>query len=137
MNIINTSEPKEFILEVTQAEYDAAIAKGWDDDDIHKPGKYSYRRATRFAKPEDLQPQNITVQINLAISLDVLQHFEKRAEKSSSTSYQELMKAELSAAMERDKQAEQTAIEKLLSNEKFIAAVAEKIAAQSSELKAA
>ena len=141
MNTTNSSKPKEFILEVTQEEYDAAMAKGWNDDDTHKPGKYRYRRATRFAKREDLLPQNTTVDIYLSVTLDILQHFEKRAEKLNSTSYQELMKAELSAAMERDQRVQEDAankaVEILLSNEKFIAAVAEKVAAQTAELKAA
>lgn len=121
---------KEAILEVTQEDYDTAMAKGWNDDDIQKPGKYRYRRATRFAKPEDLHPSNITVHINLSVSLEVLQHFERSAEKSSAESAQAAMAAELLAAMERDKQAELTAVERLLANPEFIRAVGEKLREQ-------
>ncbi|MEP6923469.1 MAG: hypothetical protein ABI954_03310 [Pyrinomonadaceae bacterium] len=132
----NTTDSKsdEVILEVTQEEYDAAIAKGWNDDDIHKPGKYRYRRVP----PERVyRASDAKVKVQLWIALDVLQHFENRAEKQNAASYQEQMSAELCASMERDRQAEHKAIEKLLSDEKFIAAVAEKVAAQSSEFKAA
>lgn len=134
---MNTTTEKELTVEITEAEYQEGLAKEWTNDDMLRPGKYKVRRATRFAKPEDLPVQNTTVTVHLAVTLDVLRHFEKLAEKLNSTSSEDLMKAELSAAMERDKQAEQAAIEKLLSNEKFIQAVAAKIAAQTSELKAA
>lgn len=133
LNKMNTNQPKEAALEVTQQEYDEAMAKGWNDDDIQKPGKHLYRRTTRVAKPEDLHPSNTTIHIDLSIELDVLQHFEERAKRSNGASYQKLMNAALRAAMERDQLAEQAAIKSLLADERFISAVAEKVAALEAE----
>ena len=93
---------KELILEVTQAEYDEAMKKGWTDDDIQKPGKHRYRRTTRVAKPEDFSPSNIKIQITLRVDSDVLEHFKKRAEHSHSAPYQTQINAELRKIMEKD-----------------------------------
>ena len=141
MNKTDEKQPDEFVLEVTQEEYDEAMAKGWNDDDIQKPGKYRYRRATRFANPGDLHPSKTTVYVKLPVGLDVLQHFEELAKQMNSVSYEELMSAELRAAMQRNQQGEgnQSIENLLLTDERFIAAVARKVAELQSnaELKAA
>ena len=132
----NTTNLKsgEFILGVTQEEYDAAIAKGWNDNDIHKPGKHRYRRVSL---DQVYKASNAKIKVELWVLLDVLGHYEDRAGKAKRCFISRAMIAELRVTMERDKQVEQAVIEKLLSNEKFIQAAAEKIAAQNLELKAA
>ncbi len=122
---------KELILEVTQKEYDEAMKKGWTDDDIQKPGKHRYRRTTRVAKPEDILPLNIKVQITLRIDLDVLEHFKKRASPSNAAPYQTQINAELRKIMEKDLSDEAVEmtknIETLTANKDFIRAVAEQL----------
>ncbi len=122
---------KELILEVTQAEYDEAMKKGWTDDDIQKPGKHRYRRTTRVAKPEDILPSNIKVQITLRIDLDILEHFKHRASDAQAAPYQTQINAELRKIMEKDLTNENTEIKKnieeLTSNKEFIRAVAEQL----------
>ena len=122
---------KELILEVTQEEYDEAMKKGWNDDDIQKPGKHRYRRTTRVAKPEDILPSNIKVQVILCVDLDVLEHFKKRASPSNAAPYQTQINAELRKVMENDVTDERAKIEKsieeLTSNKEFIRAVAEQL----------
>lgn len=105
----------EFILEVTQAEYDEAMKKDWNDDDIQKPGKHRYRRTTRVAKPEDLLPSNIKVEITLRVDLDIFEHFEQRHEN-----YQTEMNNVLRAEMERN-------VAKEKAEKEFIKAVAEQV----------
>jgi uncharacterized protein (DUF4415 family) len=122
---------KELILEVTPEEYDEAMKKGWTDDDIQKPGKHYYRRTTRVAKPEDILPSNIKVQVTLRVDLDVLEHFKKRASPSNAAPYQTQINAELRKIMEKDL-SEETAeisksIETLTTNKDFIRAVAEQL----------
>ncbi len=128
---------KELILEVTQAEYDEAMKKGWTEDDIQEPGKHRYRRTTRVAKPEDIAPSNIKVQITLRVDLDVLEHFKKRAEHVHSAPYQTQINAELRKIMEKDLSEEKAEVSKnietLTTNKDFIRAVAEQL----KELKAA
>jgi uncharacterized protein (DUF4415 family) len=122
---------KDLILEVTQEEYDEAMKKGWTDDDIQKPGKHRFRRATRVAKAEDILPSNIKVQVTLRIDLDVLEHFKKRAEDSNAAPYQTQINAELRKIMEKDLSDEAVEINKnietLTTNKDFIRAVAEQL----------
>ena len=122
---------KELILEVTQKEYDEAMAKGWNDDDIQKPGKHKYRRTTRVAKLEDIFPSNIKVQITLRVDLDVLEHFKKRAVPPNTAPYQTQINAELRKIMEQDLSDEAMEINKnietLTTNKEFIRAVAEQL----------
>ena len=122
---------KELILEVTQAEYDEAITKGWTDDDIQKPGKHKFRRATRVAKPDDILSSNIKVQVTLRLDLDVLEHFKKRAADLKAAPYQTQINAELRRVMERDLSDEtietEKTIKELTSNKEFIRAVAEQL----------
>lgn len=122
---------KELILEVTQAEYDEAMKKGWTDDDIQKPGKHKFQRTTRIAKPEDILPSNIKVQVTLRLDLDVLEHFKNRASDANSAPYQTQINAELRKIMEKDLSDEtveiKKSIEELTSNKDFIRAVAEQL----------
>ena len=122
---------KELILEVTQKEYDEAMAKGWTDDDIQKPGKHKYRRTTRVAKPEDILSSNIKIQVTLRVDLDVLEHFKKRAAPSNAAPYQTQINAELRKIMEQDLSDEAMEINKnietLTTNKEFIRAVAKQL----------
>jgi len=122
---------KELILEVTQAEYDEAMKKGWTEDDIQKPGKHRYRRTTRVTEPEDVLPSNIKVQITLRVDLDILEHFKKRASPPAAAPYQTQINHELRKIMEKDLSDETTeiskSIETLTTNKDFIRAVAEQL----------
>ncbi len=117
---------KELILEVTQEEYDEAMKKGWNDDDIQKPGKHRYRRTTRVAKPSEAK-----VKITMWLDGDVLMHFQKRAAPPHSAPYQTQINAELRKTMEQDLSDETAEIgkslETLTTNKEFIRAVAEQL----------
>lgn len=122
---------KELILEVTQAEYDEAMKKGWTDDDIQKPGKHRFRRTARVAKSEDILPSNIKVQVTLRVDSDVLEHFKKRASEPHAAPYQTQINAELRKIMESDLSDDKPKLTKdvkeLASNKDFIRAVAEQL----------
>jgi len=122
---------KELILEVTQEEYDEATKKSWTDDDIQKPGKHRFRRTARVAKPEDILPSNIKVQVTLRVDSDVLEHFKKRASDPNAAAYQTQINAELRKIMESDLSNENSqlkkSIEELTSNKEFIRAVAKQL----------
>ena len=115
MSKTNKNSKDEFILEVTQAEYDEAMKKGWTDDDIQKPGKHLYRRATRFAKPEDLLPSNIKVDVHLKIDLDIFEHFEQRHENYQ-TEINNILRTEMNRNLAKEK-----------AEKAFIKAVAEQV----------
>ena len=117
---------KELILEVTQEEYDEAMKKGWNDDDIQKPGKHRYRRTNRVAKPLEAK-----VKITMWLDGDVVMHFQKRAAPPHAAPYQTQINAELRKTMEQDLSDETAeigkSIETLTANKEFIRAVAEQL----------
>ncbi len=124
----NTEKPKERILEVTQEQYDEAMAKGWTEDDILPPGKHVFRRRTR-----KINPREAKIKMTMFIDFDVLQHFKKRAENPNSAPYQTQINQELRAAMERDLAMEEenldAVVERLTNNPNFINAVSERLKA--------
>ena len=122
------SNVEERILEVTQEEYDGAMAKGWSEDDILKPGKHIFRRRNRKINPTEAK-----IKMTMFIDFDVLQHFKKRAEKTNSAAYQTQINQELRAIMERHLAEAQNKLdevsEKLVNNPLFIKAITEKLRA--------
>lgn len=124
----NTKDSEERILEVTQEEYDEAMAKGWTDDDISKPGKHIFRRRTR-----KINPREAKIKMTMFIDGDILQHFRRRADAPNAAPYQTQINQELRAAMERDLAEEENKLDevatKLLNNPNFLQAISEKLKA--------
>lgn len=124
----NIENSEERILEVTQEQYDEAMAKGWTEDDILKPGKHIFRRRTRRINPRETK-----IKMTMFVDGDILQHFKKRAEAPNAAPYQTQINQELRRAMERDLEDETTHLdevaEKLLSNPNFLQAISEKLKA--------
>ena len=124
----NNENSEERILEVTQEEYDEAMAKGWSDDDISKPGKHIFRRRTRKINPRDAK-----IKTTVFIDGDILQYFRRRAEQPNAAEFQTQINQELRTAMERDLANEENKLdevaEKLLSNPNFLQAISEKLKA--------
>ncbi len=124
----NNKNPEERILEVTQEQYDEAMAKGWTEDDILPPGKHIFRRRTR-----KIDPREAKIKMTMFIDYDVLQHFKKRAENSNAAPYQTQINQELRAIMERDLAEEEnildTVAERLVNNPAFLNAISEKLKA--------
>lgn len=126
MSKTNKNSENEFILEVTQEEYDEAMKKGWTDEDIQKPGKHRYRRVS----PERVyRPDEVKVRITLEVDGDMLMYFRQRAEKANTESYQTEMNQILRAEMERELKAGETEsnVIELTKNKEFIQAVAEQV----------
>ena len=124
----NIKNAEERVLEVTQEQYDEAMAKGWTEDDILPPGKHIFRRRTRT-----LNPREAKIKMTMFIDGDVLQHFKKRAETSNAAPYQTQINQELRAIMERDLANEQEKLdevaEKLVNNQIFLNAISERLKA--------
>jgi len=124
----NNENSKERILEVTQEEYDEAMAKGWTDDDISKPGKHVFRRRSRKINPTEAK-----IKTTVFIDGNILQHFRRRADEPNAAEFQTQINQELRAAMERDLAAEENKLDevakKLLDNPNFLQAISEKLKA--------
>lgn len=125
----NNDNSETRILEVTQEEYDEAMAKGWTDDDISKPGKHIFRRRTRKINPRDAK-----IKTTVFIDGDILQHFRHRAAAPDAAEFGAQVNQELRAAMERDLAAQEEnkldeVAKKLLDNPNFLQAISEKLKA--------
>ena len=123
-----SNKNKEFILKVTEEDYQKGLEKGWTNDDMLPVGEHKFRRVPpeRRATIEDLHPSNTKVEFQMKLDLDVLRHFEKRAENEEIEVLQLLLNEKLRAVMEDELKLE--AVEsKLLNNKKFIAAIVEEV----------
>lgn len=83
---------KELAFEVTEADYEEGLEKGWTDDDMLKPGVYKVRRAARFRHKSE---EKITV----SLDSDIVDFFRARA----SESFEEEINAELRKLIEQEK----------------------------------
>jgi uncharacterized protein (DUF4415 family) len=116
------------IIEVKQEDYERDLASGIPEDELLKPGKHKFRRVSpeRLAKKEDLHPSNIKVEFQMKLDLDVLKHFQSRAETQEIEALQLLLNEKLRAAMEDELKLEEVE-NKLLNDKNFIAALAEEV----------
>jgi hypothetical protein len=123
-----SEQRKEFILEVTEEDYQEGLEKGWTEDDMLPVGRHKFRRIPpkRLAKKEDLLPSNIKVEFQMKLDLDILKHFQNRAENEEIETLQLLLNEKLRAVMEDELKLEEVE-NKLLNDKKFIAALAEEI----------
>lgn len=91
MNTTDKTE-KKLQFEVTEADYEEGLEKGWTDDDMLKPGIYKVRRATRFRQKSE---EKVTV----SLDGDIVDFFRER----SSESYEEAINTELRKLIEQEK----------------------------------
>ena len=111
-------------LSVTRKDYDRERASGTPPEDALKPGKYHFRRATRFAKPEDLEKRNAKLTVSIRLDSDIVEFFKKRAAAPHAAPYQTQINTELRKVMEGRTS---TAIHQLVRDETFIAAIAARV----------
>ena len=122
----NNGNAEERILEVTQEQYDEAMAKGWTEDDILPVGKHVFRRRTRKLNQADAK-----IKMTMFIDYDVMQHFKKRAKAPNAAPYQTQINQELRAIMERDLAEDENKLdavaERLANNPAFLNAISERL----------
>jgi uncharacterized protein (DUF4415 family) len=113
---------KEFTYVQTEKEYQKGLAKGWNDDDMLRPGTYKFRRSRHIIKPK-----NGKTKISLYIDGDVLEYFRKRAELPHAAPYQTQINNELRRIMENDSPDMMGIENDILNNEEFLRALKEKL----------
>lgn len=116
------------VIEIKQEDYERDLAAGIPADELLKPGRHKFRRVPpeRCATKEDLHPSNTKVEFQMKLDLDVLKHFQNRAESEEIEALQLLLNEKLRAAMEDELRLEEVE-NKLLRDKKFIAALAEEV----------
>jgi uncharacterized protein (DUF4415 family) len=137
----NKARSTEVIIDVTEEEYQADLAKGLQEDEVLKPGRHTFRRGNFLARhglsSEDI-PARVKIRISINLDLDVLNYFKQRAAQPNAAPYQTQINNVLREVMEMDSEttasslAAQTA--SLLADERFIEAVAERVQAHLPQL---
>jgi hypothetical protein len=119
---------EDFVIEIKQEDYEQDLASGIPEDELLKPGTHKFRRVSpdRLAKKEDLLPSNIKVEFQMKLDLDILKHFQSRAENEEIEALQILLNEKLRVLMEDELKLAEVE-NKLLNDKKFIAALAEEI----------
>ncbi len=123
-----SEQQKEFILEVTEEDYQEGLRKGWMNDDMLPVGKHKFHRvpSQRRATKEDLHPSNTKVEFQMKLDLDILRHFQNHTDSKEIESLQILLNEKLRAVMEDELKLAEVE-NKLLNDKKFIAALAEEV----------
>lgn len=123
----SSNKSREYILEVTQEEYDAMKAKGIDEEAILSVGKHVFRRRSRVINPRDAK-----IKLTFYIEGDLLQHFRKLSGEDKEN-FERILNEELRRAMERDLVEEKSKLdsvaERLVNDSAFINAISEKLKA--------
>lgn len=114
--------PKELKHQVTEAEYAEALTKGWDDEDMLKPGTYKVRRARHTTKAISKE------KISINLDTDILDYFRSNAQKTS-IPYQVQINQVLRQAVKTKEESLPENLEKLLDDEKFLKKLKKRLAA--------
>ncbi len=100
------NKTEEIIVDVTLEEYQADLARGFQEDEVLKPGRHKFKRGGFLArhdfKPEDVATNPGQVRIVINLDLDVLNYFKQRAAQSQEMPYQTQINDVLRAVMERE-----------------------------------
>lgn len=94
------------VIEVTQEDYEAALARGLSPDETMRPGRHRFERGG-FLKRHGLTPEDIdaaSVQIWVKVPLDdyVLNYFRQRAAETGAESFQSYLGETLRCLMESE-----------------------------------
>ncbi|MGH9938450.1 MAG: hypothetical protein ACREAM_19590 [Blastocatellia bacterium] len=120
----------EVIIEVTQKQYQAALARGLDPEETLAPGTHRFIRGGFLKRHPNFDSATAptTIYIRLGLDQEVLEYFKQLAKQTGADSYEIPIKQVLREAMERGKQKSADlsldAQAALLDNPRFIEAVA-------------
>jgi len=127
----------EIYIEVTEADYQAGLSKGIDEEALLKPGRHKFVRGLFKKRHPDFSAQTSKVRITIYLDADIVTYFRARAEHPNAAPYQTQINQALREAMERDSKSSSKKMtdlpspaEDLLENPRFIQAVADRVVAQ-------
>jgi hypothetical protein len=117
----------ETIIDVTEEEYQADLARGLRDDEVLRPGRHKFIRGGFLKRhgvtPEEVKQWRRTVEVQTSLDLDVYNFFAAQTEgRKVGDIINEIMRHE----MERQTSLPTAAVE-LLENPRFIKAVADRL----------
>jgi hypothetical protein len=117
----------ETIIDVTEEEYQADLARGLKDDEVLRPGRHKFIRGGFLKRhgvtPEEVKQWRRTVEVQTSLDLDVYNFFASQTEgRKVGDIINEVMRQE----MERQTSLPTAAVE-LLENPRFIKAIADRL----------
>lgn len=124
------AKSEEGYFEVTEAEYQASLAKGLGEESLLKPGRHKFIRGGFKKMHPDYDPKTAKVKISMYIDKDILNFFRARASKPHAAPYQTQINQALREFMERSATAATTKRAELLEDEEFVGAVADLVQAR-------
>ncbi|MGH9838314.1 MAG: BrnA antitoxin family protein [Blastocatellia bacterium] len=121
----SAAESGEGYIEVTEAEYQASLAKGLDEESLLKPGRHKFIRGGFKKLHPDYDPKTAKVKISMYLDKDILNFFRARAAQAHMAPYQTQINQALREFMERSTSTAAIKRTVLLEDEEFIGAVAD------------
>jgi uncharacterized protein (DUF4415 family) len=127
---------KDVVIEVSEEDYEREKATGVEEAELLKPGRYKFRRGGFLERHPDFDPQKVKIKVHVKIplDLDVLNFFKERASEPDAEPYQVQINNALREYTERAKNkrgssspATAESYSRLLDDEEFIEAVAERV----------
>jgi uncharacterized protein (DUF4415 family) len=124
------------VIEITQEDYEAALARGLTPDETMRPGRYRFERGGFLKRhgltPKDIEAATVLIEIKLPLDREVFNYFKQRAAETGAESYQAYINEALRRVMESERKANVLAPlkQELLADQQFIGAVAAAIAAR-------
>ena len=128
------------IVDVSAADYQADLAKGLQADETLQPGRHTFRRGgflQRHTRAELAAPAPNKIRISINLDADILEHFKACAMQPNAAPYQTQINSALRSVMEQEAAQAPSALfsyaDALLADQRFIDAVARRVAEQSPE----
>ncbi len=119
----------EIIVDVTEEEYQADLARGLQDDEVLRPGRHKFMRGGFLKRhgvtPEEVKQWPVTVEVQARLDLDVYNFF---AAQAKGRQVGDLINEIVRQEMMRQTEALPPAAVELLENPKFIKALAVRLA---------
>jgi uncharacterized protein (DUF4415 family) len=119
----------EVVIDVTKEDYRREIASGIEEEYALKPGRHVFRRGGFKARHPDFEGAKKTpvkVRVNIYLDLDIINYFKGRAKSPDAAGYQTQINNALRSLIE-SKAEPLPELARLIDNDEFIAAVAERV----------
>lgn len=108
---------KKLTATVTEKDRQEGLEKGWNDDDMAKPGVYRVQRS-RFT--HKTQSGASKIKITIYLDEDILEHFKERAGQPDAAPYQTQINAALRQVVEGESSKVQRIEETILNDTRFL-----------------
>ncbi len=132
-----STKAQNIVVNVTEKEYHADLARGLRADEVLQPGRHTFKRGTFLARhglKSEQTSATAKVRISINLDYDVLTYFKRRAAQPNAAPYQTQINHVLRTVMERGQDTPpatpRSQVEVLLADQGFIDAIARRVREQ-------